>query len=348
MTTRCSPGRWSRAALAGLALAGLALASAAVDAGLGAAHASAQTGPVVGVGVRLLDEPSAAQDDPRAQVYIVDHLAPGTTIQRRIEVSNAGTADQHVVLYAAAATIEHGSFVGVAGHHANDLSSWSSVSPGNADVAASGTATVTVTIAVPGDAAPGEQYGVVWAETRSATAPESGVVEVSRVGIRLYVSIGPGGPPAADFSIDTLTAGRSHDGRPLVSALVHNTGGRALDMNGSLDLAAGPGGLRAGPFPATLGSTLGLGDTQPVTVHLDRELPAGPWDARVTLKSGLTERTATATITFPASGRADPVAVDQSDSPPWVLFGAGVAILLLLLGIGWRLRRRRTARAASV
>jgi hypothetical protein len=40
------------------------------------------------IGVRLLDAPVTAGDDPRARVYIVDHLAPGTVIHRRIEVSN--------------------------------------------------------------------------------------------------------------------------------------------------------------------------------------------------------------------------------------------------------------------
>jgi len=51
-----------------------------------------------------------------------------------------------------------------------------------------------------------------------------------------------------------------------VRASVHNTGGRALDMNGTLQLLAGPGGLSAGPFPATLGTTPAIGDTEPVSI----------------------------------------------------------------------------------
>jgi hypothetical protein len=34
------------------------------------------------------------------------------------------------------------------------------------------------------------------------------------------------------------------------------TGGRALDISGTLTLTAGHGGLQAGPFPVTLGTTL--------------------------------------------------------------------------------------------
>ena len=155
---------------------------------------------------------------------------------------------------------------------------------------AGGKLTATVTISVPADAAPGEQYGVVWAEARSAPNAGGGVTQVSRVGIRLYVSVGPGGAPAADFTIDSLTAERSAAGEPTVVASVHNTGGRALDMNGTLDLRGGPGGLSAGPFPATLGTTLAIGATAPVTIALDKALPAGPWDAEIILRSGLVEK----------------------------------------------------------
>jgi hypothetical protein len=69
--------------------------------------------------------------------------------------------------------------------------------------------------------------------------------------IRLYLSVGPGGAPAANFTIDSLTAKRTPDGHPTVLARVHNTGGRALDMNGTLRLVDGPGALDAGPYPPT-------------------------------------------------------------------------------------------------
>src|SRR6185503_18960402 len=110
-------------------------------------------------------------------------------------------------------------------------STWTSISPSEPDVPAGGKVTATVNIKVPRDAAPGEQYGVVWAEVRAAPLAGGGVTQVSRVGIRLYLSVGPGGPPAANFTITSLTATRASDGRPTVQASVHNTGGRALDMN---------------------------------------------------------------------------------------------------------------------
>ena len=173
--------------------------------------------------MRLVDVPVAQRDDPRAQVYIVDHLAPGTVIDRRIEVSNTSASRVHVVLYSAAATIAHGSFLGSVGHTPDELSTWTSIRPATLAVPAVGNATATVTIAVPRDAAPGERYGVVWAEARSTPTGGVGITQVNRVGIRLYLSVGPGGPPASNFVIESLIAERAQNGRPTVLAAVHTT-----------------------------------------------------------------------------------------------------------------------------
>lgn len=296
-----------------------------------------------GIGLRLLDAPTATADDARARLYIVDHLAPGTSIERRIEVSNTTDSPETVELYAAAASIDDGAFVGASGDTANELSSWATVTPDRAKVPAGETLTATVVLDVPDDAASGEQYGVIWAEVRSDENDDnSSVVQVSRVGIRLYVSVGPGGAPAADFTIDSLTAQRSPEGgNPAVSAVVRNTGGRALDMSGELQLVDGPGAINAGPFPAELGRTLAIGDTQTVTITLDEELPAGPWDAQLDLRSGLTERNAEATITFPRSGDlAAPVTTGEADSRGWLGNPAVIALILLAVALGiaalWR------------
>ena len=304
-----------------------------------------------GIGLRLTEAPVSAAGDPRARVYIVDHLAPGAVIERQIEVSNTTDSPRQVALYAAAASIEAGTFVGAASGTPNELSSWTSVAPSEIQVARNEVRTATVVISVPADAAPGEQYGVVWAEARSEPSSDGGVVQVSRVGIRLYVSVGPGGAPAADFTIDSLTASRSDiEGLPVVSASVHNTGGRALDMTGTLLLTHGPGGLTAGPFPVSLGRTLAIGDTHSVHVSLDDRLPAGPWDASITLESGLTERTAEGTITFPAEGTTAAVDTKATGSTtPWVRVALlGIAALLAACGIGCVvIRRRRRPRAAA-
>jgi hypothetical protein len=216
------------------------------------------------------------------------------------------------------------------------------VTPGVLEVPANGKKLAGVSIKIPLDAPPGEQYGVIWAEVSSAGAPGAGsVTQVSRVGVRQYVSVGPGGAPAADFTIDSLTAERSPKGLPVVRASVTNTGGRALDMNGTLNLTDGPSGLNAGPFPAKLGNTLALGDKRDVTIELGKDLPAGPWGAEVTMRSGLIDRTASATLTFPGEGA--PLPDPSSGMPAW-LYAVGAALLLLLIGASIILFRRRTAR----
>jgi hypothetical protein len=287
-----------------------------------------------GIGVQLLDVPLAAYADPRARLYIIDHLHPGTIIHRRIEISNTTASSMHIVTYPAAATIIQGAFVGAAAHTPDELSTWTSVIPGASDVPSGGHAIATVTIAVPRDAPTGEQYGVVWAETRSAPSAGGGITQVSRVGVRLYLSIGPGGAPASNFTIDSLTGKRSAGGQPMVVASVHNGGGRALDMSGTMQLSSGPGGLSAGPFAANLGTTLAIGATEPITIMLDKQIPDGPWHALVTLRSGLLERSAWATISFPATG---------PPASPYLAYLVITGLVLLLLAgvLAARLRTHR-------
>jgi hypothetical protein len=183
----------------------------------------------------------------------------------------------------------------------------------------------------------------VWAELASNG---TGITTVSRVGIRMYLSVGEGAEPTSDFRVDTLAAQRGSDGAPAVQAQVENTGERALDMSGTLTLRDGPGGISAGPFAASLGTTLGVGGRSPVSVLLDRDLPAGPWTARLTLRSGELERAAEAVITFPdTSGSAAspvqaknlPVSKDPKILVPVATGLIGLAALLLLL---WRRRTR--------
>ncbi len=274
----------------------------------------------------------------------MDHVAPGTTIERRVEVSNSSSTRSDVELYAAGASIDNGAFIGTVGRSPNELSSWTEVTPSSASIAADGSATALVTIKVPADASPGERYGVVWAETRS-TASAAGINEVSRVGIRLYLSVGPGGAPAADFVIETLTAGRSGNGQANVVASVRNTGGRALDLSGSLELQEGPVGLRAGPFPARLGSTLAVGATGSVEIELGAEIPSGPWTAMIVLRSGLVERSASAVLTFPDSGAGDPVRVQGGSLGLWPYLVVGL-VLVATIGVTFGLMStRRKARA---
>ena len=78
-------------------------------------------------------------------------------------------------------------------------------------------------------------------------------------------------------------------------------GDRAIDLSGALTLDHGPGGLGAGPFPRSSVRLSAPGQSEPVTVKLNKALPAGPWHARIQLRSGLIQRAAEGTITFPSA-----------------------------------------------
>lgn len=335
-------GRLRSAAPIRLVLVGAAACCAVAVA---PAAGSVQGPPPPGLGLRLLEAPTARADDPRARAYVVDRVRPGGSFTRAIEVMNGDDAPIDVRLYPAAAQVAEGSFTVKDAGVPGEIVNWTTVTPTSLQIAPRSRVRAQVTVRVDPKATEGEYYGGIVAE-RPAAPGEQGVGINLRVAIRVYLSVGPGGEPASDFVVDTLTAQRGPGGEPVVLASVKNTGGRALDMSGTLRLTDGPGGLSAGPFDAMLGTTLAPGQSSPVTVVLDKALPAGPWLARLDLKSGLVERSATATITFPEQGEAAPVEADpvvvEEESPPWPLIAGGVAVLLLLVGLALLLLKRRS------
>ncbi|MDH6131902.1 hypothetical protein P3T37_001276 [Kitasatospora sp. MAA4] len=252
-------------------------------------------------------------------------------INRRLEISSTSSAPQHVDLYPAAAAIEHDAFVFAPDRTANELTDWIALDHSSLDLPPHGKAEVRATVSVRPAASSGERYGVIWAQVSSRPDASHSVTTVNRVGVRLYVDVGPGGEPPSDFQIGELSAARTADGQPEILAQVHNTGQRALELGGTLSLSDGPGAMNAGPFQVTRGTTLAPGDTAPVTVLLDRRLPDGPWTAHLTLVSGLVQRTATATLTFPAdAGSSNNGVLPQTG---WFASGSIVAVVAVV-GVG--------------
>lgn len=297
------------------------------------------------IGIALVDIPSETQTDPRARTYVIDHVEPGARFERRIRVCNGTTAPVEVQVYAGAAVIEGDVFRAVEGRESNDLSSWITVEPPRVIVPARGERILPVSFAVPSDASGGERYAAILVETPAVRQP-SGNSVANRVGVRVYLSVGGPEVPISDFVVDSLQAGRNAAGDPVVTASVRNTGQRALDMRGELALTDGPGGLSAGPFQATVGTTLLPGDAAPVEVVLDEVIRGGPWTATITMRSGPLERRAEAQITFPdEAGEQNapvpaknlPLREDPSVVIPIAIGIFGLAALLLLLAL---LRRR--------
>lgn len=282
-----------RSILAGLLLAPLLLAWLVAAGGPAAANSE----PSGSIGIRLLDAPTNRADDPRATQFIVDHLPPGAVIERRIEISSTVVADVPVALYPAAVDIVDGEWRPRDGRAANELTSWMTVTPSEVTVPGGGVVVATVRVVVPSNPTPGEHYGVVWAELPVASS--GSVRVVNRVGVRTYLSIGAGSEPPTDFDITSLTARRAADGSLTLLANAANIGGRAVDLSATIDLADGPGGVRAGPFDSEQATTLAPGESGAVTVAVPSVLPVGPWMATVEVRSGALRRVRAALITFP-------------------------------------------------
>ena len=267
-----------------------------------------------GIMIRLLEAPEARRDDPRARAYIVDHVSPGTSFTRAAEVTNDTDENVSLQLYDAAAEIRDGRFTVLDGRQENRLTPWVTMTPGSAQLAPDQSVRVEVAVNVPPNAPDGEFYAGAMAER---PAPDSGQVRVAtRVGIRIYLSVGTGAEPVSDFRVESLTGERRADGRPVVRAAVVNTGGRALDLVGELSLRDGPGGTTAGPFGADVATTLAPGGRAPVTVLLEPALPAGPWLAVMTVTSGSLRRAVQGTVTFPEPGQVGAPVVAQPIPAP--------------------------------
>ena len=320
-------------AVAALIFLALAMAIAAppgvsLAATAGSPSPSASPGaPQGGIGIKLVDVPASQVNDPRARAYIINRLAPGTVLDRKFEVANLGTAPVALVLYPAAATIANGTFQFSAGHTQNLMTAWISLSRDALTLAPRSSATIAATFTVPANAPSGGQYGVIWAQETSAG--KGNVQLVSRVGIRIYLSVGPGGGAPAGFTLGTPVTSRTPAGVPVVRVPVHNTGGAAVDIHGTLQLSGGPGGVSAGPFQTPAVLSLTPGQSGQSTFDLSAHLPEGSWQASVTMISGLITQTEKVTLDF-TSASITTAATAAHNPFPLVLVAGGIAAIIIL------------------
>ena len=288
-------------------------------------------------GVRLADAPMSEAGNPRALRYIIDYLPTGSVIHRKILIANGEGRTASFTVYAGAAGISHGQFVGDPGATRSELTTWVSVQHPMVTLAAGASVMEMVTISVPTGATKGEQYGVIWVQ-QTAKTPEGGgstVMEVSRVGVRIYLAVGRGGAPPTSFNITSVTGHITAAGQPVVVAHVNNTGDRAVDLSGTVRLSDGPGGTSSGPFPSQRTITLAPGQSWNVTFAAPKALPEGSWRATTTLVSGLTTATATATVQLTT------VVAGRSTTWPTQWIWLALIVLVLAGAMTWYARQHR-------
>lgn len=294
----------------------------------------------VSVGIRLVDAPVSRRDDNRAHRYIIDHIKPGQEIRRRIAVTNLSDRRHRVQLYPAAAAVHKDGFAFAHGRTGNELTRWVRLEHSELVLEPDETAKVWTEITVAQDATGGEHYGVIWAEISPQRDPTQQVHHVARAGVRIYLSVGPGGEPRSDFRIEDLTGARARNGVPVVTARVKNTGGRALDLTGKLTLSHGPGGVSAGPFHVKAG-TVGPGRRTLTKATLDPRLPDGEWTAQLTLASGLVTREKSGRITI---GPAKPAPRSGGDTRMAMLTVGSLVSVAATAVLAYAYRRRSHSR----
>ncbi|MFJ8075563.1 peptidase [Streptomyces sp. NPDC096176] len=292
----------------------------------------------VRIGVRLVDAPVSRRDDYRAHRYIIDHVTPGQKVRRRIAVTNESDTRQRVQLYPGAAAAQDG-FTFAPGRPANELTGWVTLEHSELVLEPDETARVWTEITVAKNATGGEHYGVIWAEINPKRDPSEQVHHVGRAGVRIYLSVGPGGEPRSDFRIENLAGARAANGVPVVTARVKNTGGRALDLTGKLTLSDGPGGMYAGPFNVKA-DTIGPGHSTLANATLDPGLASGVWTARLTLTSGLVKRETSGRITIHTPHRAPHKGGNTSAAALTVGGVVAAVAAALLAAYGYRRRHR--------
>ncbi|MDH6680268.1 hypothetical protein M2284_004494 [Rhodococcus sp. LBL1] len=254
--------------------------------GVPATSAAAPTVPSAafagaGIGIGLTDAPG--------QAYIIENPQPGKVITRHVRVYNNTGAAQTVSVYAGPASMENGVFTEDGVGETNALTSWTTVDKPTLPLSNGQAADVVVTITVPPDAPSAQLYGVLYAG-----------IDGSRIGVRMYVTVGGDNGPAADFTLTGLVPERRSDGTATLLATVTNTGGRKIDLTGTLRLTDGPGGkfvnaVHAQPTSLAAGAT----GTVLFVIPDSASLPAGPWTAHARLKNGYFAHELSEQITFP-------------------------------------------------
>ncbi|WP_322752520.1 peptidase [Frankia sp. Cas3] len=291
-------------------------------------------------GISLLDVPTSRRSDPRALTEIVDHLPPGAVIKRRVLLVSDLRDRTPIEVYVGAAAVGQGRFRIGEGHAADELTSWITLDRAVVDMDPGDKEPVEVTIRVPTGASTGERYAMVWASL--STKGDGGQIDVvNRVGVRIYLHVGPDAEPHSQFTVDTAVPTRDEHGKPTVTLGVNNTGGRALDISGTVNLSDGPDGARAGPYAVST-TTLAPGEAGTVTAQLPGTLAGGPWHLEADLTSGTVKQRATGTIAFADTGRpAKASALSRAGISRTAIGMSLVVGLVTLTGLGLIVRRFR-------
>ncbi|MEU7695489.1 WxL protein peptidoglycan domain-containing protein [Microbispora hainanensis] len=265
-------------------------------------------------------------------------LDPGGRLDDGIVVANNGTTPLHLDVYAADAFTTGQGRLDLRGKDAKQtgVGAWIRTDRPDVTIPPGKTAEVPFTVALPGDAAPGEYMGGI------VTSPaDAGAAAGQRLGIRIRLRVG--GELHPSLSVENLQVRYSGTSNPLdtgdatVTYTIRNTGNSILAARQTVSVA-GPFGhweARAGHIDDS--PQLLPGDTWKVSVPVKGVTPALRLTGTVTLVPLLTD----------AAGSIAPLAAVDGTAGVWTLPWAPLLALLVVCGLVVAAlavrRRRRTA-----
>ena len=143
------------------------------------------------VGIRLVAVAGASPRNPLASSYVVERLAPG---RGSLAKWRSTTTPIGAWMFRCIRPLRPSCGAISSSRRAEaetSFSRWTSVSQDVVHLGRGSEAFETLTINVPSSASSGERFAVLWAEV--SAPPAGGITLVNRVGVRMYLSIGPGG-----------------------------------------------------------------------------------------------------------------------------------------------------------
>jgi hypothetical protein len=323
-------------------LAGLAAAVMMLPAVPAVPAAAAPPGPGSGAEALTWSVAPAGPKGPTGKPSLTYKLDPGATLTDHVAVTNHSKRALTLRLYASDAyTTANGGFDLIAGGvRPVDVGSWVRTGKATLVIPPTSQVIVPVTIAVPGNATPGDHVGGIVASLVAVTAGADGnqVTVDHRVGTRIYLRVT--GVLRPELGITDVQVTTSTSWNPLRLPAI--TTEFTVRNTGNVRLTGQPGAEAHGPF----GIATRTADSAP----LPEILPGGAIRTRITTKDVIPLfRIWTSVTAQPATAENLAVRPASHGTAMWLMPWPQLLVLALVVGLValWIRTRRRSRRRSA-
>ncbi|MDX1659026.1 MAG: hypothetical protein R3343_09420 [Nitriliruptorales bacterium] len=291
-------------------------------------------------------DPDRDVPEGRRSSYLIHDVSPGDVLEDRVEVVNLTNAPIQLLVESVDATLNaDGAFAPAGPGTRREAGAWIELERNSLEIAPLGAESVGVTITVPSTAPAGDHVAAIVVQ-REDPDLQGNVRVVNRVGVRVYLTVGGGGPLSRDFSI----AGFRWAGTPTdlqFEVEIVNTGQLLVEPAGTIEVSRDGTTVLRHEMPVLGG--VPRQESRRLMISLPGELAGGTYVTDVDLQTwqGDAEDSAQTSFVLDADslagaseGEADPFA----GRGPW-LSGALLTFMITFLIVGFfalpLLRRKR-------